>query len=505
MPLNKRSGNGSKIEKLRVGPTLVVVSDNGGEGSEEPQSEQHQNGTRKQKNRPGAASRNAQKARPASSTLDLERRFAYVKCAFAAGAVIAFACMLYSSILSKEGKFHFLADNVIKAAADAFPDSDLVRQLQIQYLSYGPSGSSPLYSSEVRTAAMWGEVSDQIKCDPENLELRQRRVSLSQMFQLDQENRRDYLNCGQSDMEFIVSRRGSANDWAGLALMQGMNNDPGWQTSFKHAKKLGFKIGQDSSGSINWVVATLRDGSYRQSNIISWLRSMAELTGDHSADFLIATIYFHSGKYEKAAEEYDNLIKNGVEKESRPMFYLMRGACLKWSGHPELAKEAFCKCVSMPDGPNPVYKAIARGALGDRSLEKTLNGQSESERVLYYVLSDQYQKALQVKAKETSTVTGFNAFGDAPQGGDAEVYPGTDSFDQFEMATGIRPEPKLPGKIDILEGPADTGIITECTTNIHFLKEMAYKKTNNEKLAAAEHREAIKFIPPNLRRELHVR
>ncbi len=291
-----------------------------------------------------------------------------------------------------------------------------------------------------------------------------------------------------------------------------MKNDPKWQTSINQAKKLGYKIGQSGSGSIDWVLATLRDGSYRQANIIPWLRAMAELTGDNSADFLIATFYFQCGKYEEAAKEYDNLIKNGVEQGSSTMFYLLRGACLKWTGHPELARVAFRKCLSSPEGFDSAYKAMARGALGDRSLEQTLNGKSESERVLYYVLSDQYEKATKVTATPVSVVPGLNGFGPDLYEPDpfsngvkyVEVAAGTDSFDQFEMATGLKPEPQLPRKKDILEGPADTGMITECTANIHFLKEMAYKKTNNEKLAAAEHREAIKFIPPNLRRELQV-
>ncbi|MBY0548358.1 MAG: tetratricopeptide repeat protein [Candidatus Obscuribacterales bacterium] len=517
--MNKRTGTDCKIEDLRVGPTLVVASQNGGVSSDKGRNEQHEQSRGRQNNRPAAQSRNASKTRPAIATLDLERRLPYVKCAFAAGAVIAFACMLYSSILSKEGKFHFVAENGIRSAAAAFPDSDFVRQLQILYLSGAPydspcyQGSRGYQGEEERTIAMWGELSDRIKRDPENLELRIRRVALCQFFQVPQENGGEYLHSGQSDMELIVSRRGNADDWAGLALMQGLNNDPKWQTSIKQAKKLGYKFGRIGSGSSNLVLATLRDGSYLQPDIIPWLRAVAELTGDHSADTYIATLYFQCGKYEEAAKEYDNLIKNGVEQESNAMFHLLRGACLKWTGHPELAREAFRNCLSSPEGFDSAYKAMARGALGDRSLEQSLNGQPESGRVLYYVLSDQYRKATKVTATPVSVVQGLNGFGPAPcepepfgnAVNDAEVTAGADSFDQFEMATGIKPEPQLPRKKDILEGPADTGMITECTANIHFLKEMAYKKTNNEKLAAAEHREAIKFIPPNLRRELQVK
>ncbi|MBY0548356.1 MAG: hypothetical protein K2W95_13755 [Candidatus Obscuribacterales bacterium] len=507
--MNNRSRTDSNSAKLNVGP-ILVVSD-GAECSKGSKSERRLNSSGQQNNCRTVESRTTPKNRLGCSTL--EQRFAYVKCAFAAGAVIAFACLLYSSILSKGANLHWVVDDAIVAAAAAFPESELVRQLQICCLSDSALGPSSLRLADERFAAVLGEVTNQINRDPDNLELRLRRVSICQIPQ--NQNRGDLLACGLSDMKFIVSHRGTAADWVGLALLQGMTNDPAWRASLDQAKKLGLKADTESEDSVDWVVANLRDGSYRQANIIPWLRAVAEITGDHSADFLIANIYFQTGMYEDAAKEYDKLISSGIERVCHAQLHVLRGACLKWSGHPELAKQAFRKCLALPDGPDEVfssaYKAMARGALGDRSLEQTLNGQPVTERVLYYVLSDQYQKALQVTALnrdstgpyaiDTPVNSGPEVLDRGPQGGDAEVFPGT----LFELATGIPPEQPALRKKEILEGPADDrNMITESTANIHLLREMAFKKTHNENLAAAEHREAIKFIPPNLRRELGV-
>lgn len=495
-----RSSPGEKLEELRVGPTLVGGAENVVESATNGRPDRTSPGHAKNR-RWVCESTNSRKPSVACSKSAMEECFAYVRCAFVAGAVIAFACLIHSSIFSKESKLHWIVDNAVEAAVTAFPDSSLVRQLRIYYPSN--QGKDPLGAGEERVEAMLAEVSEQIKRDPDNLDLRLRRAGICQLQQTSPD-RGAYLQCALQDVEYVVLRRGTSTDWAHLALLQGMNNDPKWLASLEQSKKLGYKLEPEGprAGSINWVVGTLRDGGFRQANIIPWLRTMSGVTGNHSADYFIATIYLQAGKYEEAAREYESLIKNGVERESHVAFYLLRGACLKWSGHPELAKKAFRNCIASRGEANSACKAIARGALGDRSLEKTLNGQRETERVLYYVLSDQYEKAVQV------TGTGrTRPIEDSFGNGESQVLGiGANGYDQFEMATGVQQLPQLEAPCkDILEGPPnDSEMIAEGSANIHFLKEMSYRKINNEKLAAEEHSRAVKLIPPNLRRELHV-
>ncbi|MBX9685467.1 MAG: hypothetical protein K2X27_02120 [Candidatus Obscuribacterales bacterium] len=359
------------------------------------------------------------------------------------------------------------------------------------------------------------ELSERIDQHPDDLILRSQRASLFFLQRPDVYTRGNDLACALADMEFVVSRRGNADDWIQLALLQGMANDQRWVYSIRRAKKLGAKIPVlPNKGVMAYVQACLYDGNFRQANIIPWIRSMSELSGDHSLDFYIARIYLQTGKYKQALAEFSRLIRLGGEDSELCYYYLMRGACHKWLGHGELAKADFRSCVKHARAEEEeTFKATAMAALGDFSMERCLEGKELSERVLYYLLSDQYQKALSVTvtAKPSNYSDGaFDRFmwADSNSQFDCCVKLSDSKDEQFYLATGLL-SPRPIGSLESNYLPGGPVLLSPCFAgeplSLHLLREMAYKKLNKLQMAEQEHRAAIAFIPANIRRELDVR
>ncbi|MBX9722113.1 MAG: hypothetical protein K2X81_12005 [Candidatus Obscuribacterales bacterium] len=400
-----------------------------------------------------------------------------VHCAFAAGAVITFVC-----IINSLGPIYWNLGPSLSLTVSLSPPAIGLQERDIL---------DGTWNKERKRDELLANLSEQIDRHPNNLKLRCRRVEACHMYQ-DITTRGNDLACALADMQFVVAHRGNAKDYASLALLQAMTNDPNWKSSLDKAKNLGYKIAPSAEpANSNWATAAIRDYSCRQANIIPWLQAMTELTGDHSSDYFIPTIYLQAGKYDKAIEEYDKIINGGFAKSDLAHFLLYRGACHKWLGHAELAKDDFRKCVHSATLADSIYLATAKAALGDRSNEEVLEGKSLSDRVLYYLLSDQYEKAASVSVTEE---------GSAP-------FRNLTNSDQFEMALGIDPGPKFKSEKTscLLGGPADySTVFLENSVNIHLLRAMAFEKLKNLKMAEAEHRAALAFIPANIRRELNV-
>ncbi|MBY0547460.1 MAG: hypothetical protein K2W95_09225 [Candidatus Obscuribacterales bacterium] len=415
---------------------------------------------------------------------------------------------------------HPFLENYIVKIANAYPNCGIVTQLYMDHSL--ECYFRPIYITYERfplQQAMLDQISDQIRASPADVNLRYRRALLC-VRNVSILDRGEDLACAVSDMEFVTQNRGLPLDWALLGGLQGMTNDIRWKATIARAKSLGYHTVHPSS--MCYVFAIIRDCNFRHPNLVGLVESMAELTGCNCDDF-IAKLYMQTGNYEKAAERYKRFMKSTPE-EATSAVHLLRGACLKFSGQSKEAMEEFKLCLTTKDADTEfeTCQFLAKAALGIEpkpSLVRPpgcpgasgLETLSLQEQVLYFLLTEQYEKAAAVRGsfvdiqdprssvlQNRVTPDMFNRSRMALMSNTTGIktcFVDALAFDQFNVkspATGERPH------------DLNWCFMDDESPNYHLLKALAFDRLRLNEFAAAERKIAFLHIPANVRAELNL-
>ena len=383
------------------------------------------------------------------------------------GGIAAFFLVLNATIFSVNAPLHYLIDDFISCANNVAPVAP-VKALNYEHLKHQVISSiQPGLFPRRDDDKLFSEISEEIKKYPQDLnyrELRSQYGAIAQNFVLDE--KKMLISCG--DAQILAEKRGTKDDWVSLAMLQARTGSELWRASLKKARALGFSVPKsEAAGAGNWVVACMHDTSYSVPHMLSWLEATSEITGDHSIDYFIAKTYLHCGQYQKAIDVYSKMIDEKTDVASVSNFYLMRGACYRFLGNEALAREDFQACLKAigPEdgGLADFWKLTAKAALGEYVAFDSPEGMDRCSRVLFYVLSERYNDAVE-----------------QPIVGDHNPKVDADWMDC--------------DRIPFLEQEA----------NVHLLRAIAFEKLDKPTEAAAERAQAINVIPAPVRQEVGI-